>query len=96
MWINGTTKIGETEFTYQAKQYDLGSEFGINGGRISKLEIRRGGRTVAHYDRGWDIRPADKETEPDGSPKFPKAKSNAQFWRDMEEQLNIIRGKLEG
>lgn len=36
------------------------------------------------------------ETEPDGSPKFPKAKSNAQFWRDMEEQLNIIRGKLEG
>ena len=36
------------------------------------------------------------ETEPDGPPKFPKAKSNAQFWRDMEEQLNIIRGKLEG
>lgn len=36
------------------------------------------------------------ETEPDGSPKFPKAKSNAQFWRDMEEQLNIIREKLEG
>lgn len=63
MWINGTTKIGETEFTYQAKQYDLGSEFGINGGRISKLEIRRGGRTVAHYDRVWDIRPVDKETE---------------------------------
>lgn len=36
------------------------------------------------------------ETEPDGSPKFPKAKSNAQFWRDTEERLTIIRGKLEG
>lgn len=36
------------------------------------------------------------ETEPDGSLKFPKAKSNAQFWRDMEETLTVIRGKLEG
>lgn len=36
------------------------------------------------------------ETEPDGSLKFPNAKSNAKFWRDTEEQLTIIRGKLEG
>lgn len=37
-----------------------GSEFGIDGGRISKLECRADGRTILNYDRGWDMEP---ETE---------------------------------
>lgn len=45
------------------KQYEEGSEFGINGGRISKLTIKRGGREVYNYDRGEDIAPIDKNTE---------------------------------
>ena len=46
LWISGT--IGDARFS--AKVYDLGSDYGINGGRVSKLWIRG----VASYDRGWD------------------------------------------
>ena len=34
-----------------------GSIHGIDGSRISKLWMSRDGRTVANYDRGWDIHP---------------------------------------
>jgi len=58
MWTRGS--IGE--FNYSVKHFEEGSEFGINGGRISKLEIRRNGKTVVNYDRGWDIHPKEAET----------------------------------
>ena len=61
MWKSGRISGG---YRYEAKVYDTGSEFGINGGRISKLEIRKDDIIIARYDRGWDIEPkakADKE-----------------------------------
>jgi len=61
MWKKGSIKIGNQTFTYCAKVYGEQSEdYGIEGGRISKLEIRLGDNPVARYDRGWDIEP---ETE---------------------------------
>lgn len=45
------------------KQFEEGSEFGINGGRISKLTINLGKEKVANYDRGWDIEPTDEDTK---------------------------------
>ena len=58
MWTEG--KINGYE--YWIKHFDEGSEFGINGGRISKLAIRdQKGRWVVNYDRGWDRKPT-KET----------------------------------
>ena len=48
-------------YDYEAKVYDLGSEYGINGGRISKLFVKKDGRIVMNYDRGWDIRPTTRE-----------------------------------
>lgn len=42
---------------YWVKAYEEGSVYGINEGRISKLEIRIDGETVVRYDRGWDIEP---------------------------------------
>lgn len=46
------------EYNFDAKVYDRGSKFGIKGGRISKLTIRRSGvGLVANYDRGWDVKP---------------------------------------
>lgn len=44
------------------KHYEEGSRFGIEGGRVSKLTIRRFGepRDLCNYDRGWDIEPADE------------------------------------
>ena len=53
MWYEGYMD----GYHYRAKVYDEGSIHGIDGGRISKLWISRDGRTVASYDRGWDIHP---------------------------------------
>ena len=55
-WTQGTTTDGHT---FYVKHYDNGSPFGIDEGRVSKLEIRKDGRIVTNYDRGWDIEPAD-------------------------------------
>ena len=60
MYTHGTIQIGSETFTYDAKNFDLPSEYGIEGGRISKLGIRKGREVVLNYDRGWVIEP---ETE---------------------------------
>lgn len=57
MWSQAT----ENGYEYWAKHYENGSEFGIDGGRISKLQISRDGQTVASYERGWDIEPKTAE-----------------------------------
>ena len=67
-WREGTIGIpaGGGKYVackYYAKVYDTGSEYGIDGGRISKLEIRVDDRKVCHYDRGWDIKPTCPEAE---------------------------------
>lgn len=61
-WHEGTigTPIGSKDNRvahYWVKSYDKGSEFGIGGGKISKLMIKINGETVVNYDRGWDIEP---------------------------------------
>ena len=38
-------------------------EFGINGGRISKLNVQLNNKEVADYDRGWDVQPKGKDKE---------------------------------
>ena len=63
MWREGSIKIGEDIFHYWIKQYGSGSVYGIEGGRISKLMIKRNGEIVCNYDRGWDIKPVDEDTE---------------------------------
>ena len=40
-----------------------GSQFGIDDGRISKLMLKRNGEIVCNYDRGWDIKPSDPDTQ---------------------------------
>ena len=46
---------------YNVKSYDEGSEFGINGGRISKLWIKIDNKVVVNYDRGWDVKPDESD-----------------------------------
>lgn len=50
---------------FRAKVYDTGSKFGINGGRVSKLEVwskfAEVPETDFRYDRGWDKKPATDE-----------------------------------
>lgn len=57
MWKDGT----ENGYYWQIKVFEKGSEFGIDGGKISKLFIRDSDRNVlANYDRGWDIEPSEE------------------------------------
>jgi hypothetical protein len=63
-WVTGSEEIDENlKLTFCAKVFDEGSDYGINEGKISKLEIRFGGEIVCNYDRGWDVRPT-KEVKP--------------------------------
>jgi hypothetical protein len=55
-WCDG--KVGNLNF--QAKLFDTGSDYGINGGRVSKLAIwNKDGTYLVNYDRGWDIEPTE-------------------------------------
>ena len=63
MWKEGVIGISGVPYHYWAKVYDVGSQYGIDGGRISKLMIKRNGETVCNYDRGWDVKPVDAETQ---------------------------------
>lgn len=71
MWQEGTigipvTKTVEKEYIavhYTIKVFDEPSKFGINHGKISKLQLKQNGEIIASYDRGWDIHPTTKETE---------------------------------
>ena len=63
MWKEGSIKINGSIFHYWMKQYAEGSQYGIEGGRISKLMLKRDGEIVCNYDRGWDVRPNDPDTQ---------------------------------
>lgn len=63
-WLRGT--IGGYEFF--ALVFQIGSRYGINEGRVSKLSVRPksqsltdGSRYIINYDRGWDIEPETEE-----------------------------------
>ena len=64
LWHEGCFELNGSLFRWQAKVYPTGSQFGIDGGRISKLwvcqlppgEVRYW-KEVANYDRGWDRLP---------------------------------------
>jgi hypothetical protein len=59
MWNEGiiANPTSGTMYKYWVKHYEEGSEFGIDGGRISKLTIRKLDCTkdLYNYDRGLDV-----------------------------------------
>ncbi len=62
MWKQGVIGIKDSNgkmnsISYCAKCYKNPSQFGINGGRISKLMLKHNGKAVYSYDRGEDIKP---------------------------------------
>lgn len=64
MYKKGSLKIRKSNFHYWAKQFEEPSnEYGINGGKVSKLMLKRDGEIAYNYDRGIDIAPADEDTE---------------------------------
>ena len=63
MWAEGSIKVGSSIFHYWVKHYEEPSgDYGIDGGRISKLMLKRNSEIAYNYDRGPDIEPVDEET----------------------------------
>ena len=63
MWKEGSLKVYNSIFHYWIKVYDEPSHFSIDGGKVSKLTLKRDGKIVCNYDRGWDIKPSDPDTQ---------------------------------
>ena len=57
MWKNGKIE----GFTYSAKCYETGSQYGIDEGRISKLAISKDGKLLYNFERGLDFDNLDAE-----------------------------------
>lgn len=59
VWVYGVLE----GYTFSAKVYCIGSDYGIHKGRTSKLLVHLGAyeqsrkNWIANYDRGWDVRP---------------------------------------
>ena len=60
MWYKG--KINGA-IRFEVKAYENGSEFGIDGGRISKLYVSRNGTPIIWYERGWLMQPVDETSQ---------------------------------
>ena len=64
MWSEGIIVCLTTgnKYKYWVKHFNDGSQFGIDGGKVSKLTIRKIGETrdLCNYDRGWDVEPTDE------------------------------------
>jgi hypothetical protein len=56
MWIEDTIIIDGKVIQYYIKHFETPSKYGINGGRISKLELRYQGDIICNFDRGWDVK----------------------------------------
>ena len=63
MWKEGSLRVHDSLYHYWMKVYEEGSRFGIDGGKVSKLMLKRSGVIAANYDRGWDVKPTDPDTQ---------------------------------
>ena len=62
-WKEGAIREGANIYHYWVKACESASpDYGIGGGRIIKLTLRRKEELVCNYDRGWDVQPVDEET----------------------------------
>lgn len=74
-WTRVFATIDGIGFMAEIKHYDTPSQLGIDGGKISKMNISRGAnRCVAAYDRGWC--------------KKPNGRRNVAFYKALIERFN--------
>lgn len=69
MWHEGTIGVPEGKGKYTAVHYwvkhfeEPSEEYGIDGGKISKLMLKANGEVIYNYDRGLDIDCKDRNAE---------------------------------
>lgn len=87
-WVAG--KIGN--YKYSAKVYEVPSDFGIDSGNISKLQVvNEEGKTIINYDRGWDVEPTNEYEKEILQELRDKYEVNG---TEMEEEYHIENGIL--
>ncbi|KUP91587.1 hypothetical protein TRIHO_35440 [Tritonibacter horizontis] len=60
LWIDGKI-LSMKGYEFKARFYDEPSNLGIDGGKISKLDVRKDGELVMRYDQGWTVDPKTPE-----------------------------------
>ena len=60
LWIKGEI-LTMPGYSFYAKTYNEPSKFGIDGGKISKLDVYKDEQLVLRFDRGWDQAPRNAE-----------------------------------
>lgn len=60
LWIDGKI-LSMKGYEFKARFYDEPSNLGIDGGKISKLDVRKNGELVMRYDQGWTVDPKTPE-----------------------------------
>lgn len=61
MWAHGIITVNEKTMVYAIKHFDKASDYGINGGRISKIMIQQNDAVLYSYDRGEDLAPQNDD-----------------------------------
>lgn len=79
---NDWYKFSDGNYAGQVKLYSMPSEYGINGGRASKLWLNKDNKNIANYDRGWDT--------PSG--KFELAPEHLDFYNKLIKFFENYRG----
>ena len=59
-WVTGRI-ITMPGYTFRAKMSDTPTKDGIDGGKIAELQMKKDGKEVVTYDRGWDSEPKTPE-----------------------------------
>lgn len=63
-WKNGTMEMGGKKYKFNVKEFETGSQYGIDGGSLSKVQCNGpDGKVLFRYDRGWEIKPKTKEAK---------------------------------
>ena len=60
-WVNLVVTFNAANYNVCAKIFRENSKYGLNDGRISKLDISLGGVKIYNFDRGLDFDNAPKE-----------------------------------
>jgi len=90
-WVKGNIQ----GYNYCLKAYEQPSEMGINGGKISKMEIWENGDLLVNYDRGWDLQPDTKKLARIDNKFVAKVDSSPKGFGGCKLQSPLVGLKLQ-
>lgn len=84
-WTSGGATVNGRQYGFEVKHYEEPSQFGIDGGRISKLFLRETGTgNIVQYERGWPMLDDDGTIDRRFTPEGRDADTMAVYERLLE------------